>query len=110
MFGLFKKNDKKEICKWGIAGGVAEIIYVIFVVLAINYLGEFLPEPNELLGFLFGLLLFVFSVAVSGVLVFGYPAYLALQKKYKPAFWTLLATLLTILIGFIVVLLIILLI
>ena len=51
------------------------------------------------------LLLLVFSAAVSGVLVFGCPAYLALQKKYDQAILTLLVTLLTLFVGFILVLL-----
>jgi uncharacterized membrane protein YbhN (UPF0104 family) len=105
MFHL-KKNDKSEVFKTGIAAGVAEIAYVILVVIIMTSLDKYMQQnANMGVSMLAILLLLVFSAAVSGLLVFGYPSFLALQKKYHQAILTLLVTLLTLFLGFIIVLL-----
>lgn len=58
-----------------------------------------IPEPPGFFGFFLMLSLFVFSAAVTGSLVFGYPVYLALVKnKIKEAFTILAYTLIFILV------------
>ncbi|MFA5188923.1 MAG: hypothetical protein WC460_06180 [Patescibacteria group bacterium] len=105
-----KQMDKKVIYKYGIGGGVAEIIYVLLVALLFSNLENFLPTPPALFGFFFFLLLFVFSAAVSGFLVLGYPLYLAMQKRFSEAIMCLLTTLLTLFLGFVIIILLVLLI
>jgi hypothetical protein len=90
-----KDINKKEIIKWGLGGALVEIGYVLMVVLLINELDNFMPQMPQILGMAFMLLLLVFSVTVSGLFVFGYPAYLVFQKKIKEALATLLVTLIT---------------
>jgi len=61
----------------------------------------FIAPPN-FLGIVLMLIFLVFSVAVSGVIVFGYPAYLAFHQKIKDALSLLIYTLLYTL-GFVIV-------
>ncbi len=105
---MFNKNqiNKKDVYKWGIGAGIAEIAYVILVVLLMNFLDAFMSQQaGGTLAILSVLLLLVFSAAISGFFVFGYPAYLFLQKKYRQAVLTILTTFLTILVAFVAVLL-----
>lgn len=93
----FKKNEKKDIYKYGISAGLLEIIYILLVAWFITSLDNIMGQVNNLVSILSFLLLFVFSAAVSGFLVLGYPAYLGLQKRLQEAFLTLLITILTLL-------------
>jgi hypothetical protein len=105
---MFKKINKNEIFKKGIGAGAAQIAYIILVVLLILSLDRFMNDSaGGPLAMVLVLTLLVFSAAVSGLLVFGYPALFALQRKFNEAIMTLLVTLLTILACFIVVLLVI---
>jgi len=107
---FFKKEqiNKKEIIKWGIAGGLAEICYCLLIALLLPWLTNNLQMPDSAtLGFFFFLIILVFSVAVSGFFVFGYPAYLALQKSFRDAILTLLITFSTLLAGFVLLFIII---
>jgi len=105
MFHL-KKTDKSEVYKKGIAAGIAEIAYILLVVIVMISIDKFMEQKANMgMSMLTVLLLLVFSAAVSGLLVFGYPAFMALQKKYHQAVLTLLITLLTLFLGFIIVLL-----
>lgn len=92
MFCCKEQISQKDIMKMGAIGGFLEIIYVLIIVGLFSFLDKVLPEPPEFFGFLFMLLLFVFSAGISGVFVFGYPAYLAVQKKFKEAFATVFVT------------------
>jgi hypothetical protein len=105
---MFKKMNKNEIYKKGIGAGLAQIVYIILVVLLVLFLDRFMNDSaGGSLAMLSILILLVFSVAVSGFLVFGFPALFALQKKYNEAIMTLLVTFLTLLLSFIVVILVI---
>jgi hypothetical protein len=106
MFFL-KQIKPKEIFKFGIGGGIAEIIYVLLVAFLFTNLENLLPTPPALFGFFFFLLLFVFSAAISGLLVLGYPIYLAIKKRLQEAIMTFIVTLLTILTGFVIIILLI---
>lgn len=97
-----KEINKKEIIKWGLGGALAEIGYVLVVVLLLNELGGSMPQIPQILGMVIMLMLLVFSVAVSGLFVFGYPAFLVYQKKIKEALATLLVTLITFILGFVI--------
>ena len=90
-----QKINESEVLKFGFWGGVTEAVYIFLVVSLMNFLDKVMPQPPSqshlALGFLV-LTLFVFSAAVSGILVLGYPAYLAFQKRFTEALMTLLTT------------------
>jgi hypothetical protein len=105
-----KKLNKAKIYKWGISAGIGQLIYIVLVVLIIMALDQIMKETAAYggpLAMLLVLILLVFSAAISGLIVFGYPAYLFLQKNYKQAVCTVLTSLATILIGFLFVLLVV---
>ena len=90
-----KKINDSEVLKFGFLGGIAQATYVFLVIVFMTVVDKAAPpQPNIATGFLV-LLLLVFSVAVSGVLVFGYPAYLAFQKRFNEALMTAAITLAT---------------
>jgi uncharacterized membrane protein YbhN (UPF0104 family) len=89
---------QKEILKWGILGAIAEIIYIVLIAAVLFNMGNVLPAPPAILGIALFLIIFVFSAAVSGLFVLGYPFYLFAQKKIKEAILTFLITLSTLLI------------
>jgi len=86
---------EKEIFKFGILSAVAEAIYISLVATFLFYIPpKILPGSSAILGISIFLLIFVFSAAISGFFVLGYPAYLLLgQKKLKEAVLTFLITL-----------------
>ena len=93
---MFKKQkiNESEVIKFGFLGGIAQAAYCLAVVLAINIIQKSMPMPtNSIITPLLLLLIFVFSAAVSGIFVFGYPAYLAMQQRYVEALMTALITL-----------------
>jgi len=67
---------------------------------------NFLAAPPVFLASVLMLVFLVFSVALSGVIVFGYPAHLALNQRFKEALFLLIYTLLYTL-GFVIVIVII---
>ncbi|MCX6740049.1 MAG: hypothetical protein NTZ49_02360 [Candidatus Parcubacteria bacterium] len=102
MFFNKEKFSQKEVIKWGVVAGLAEVIYVILVVLFMTLMDKYMSSPNPAILNIFSvLILFVISAGISGLFVFGFPAYLALQKQYKEALWTICATFATILLSFI---------
>jgi len=107
MFGD-KKNNKKEILKWGIGGGLAEIIYIALIALLLGGLGNAMGNVSQILSIALFLLLLVFSVGISGLFIFGYPAVLALQKRFKEAIFTILVSFATLIVFFSLLILVIL--
>jgi len=96
MFNKQKINES-EILKFGFLGGTCQALYIFLVVLGLNVLGKnFNNQPPDLLGSMLILMIFVFSAGVSGILVFGYPTYLAFQKKFVEALMTAIFSLATI--------------
>lgn len=101
---LFKKKNKTNFVKWGITAGFLECLYILLVILLLNGLdlaGK--NVDNFLSGSLFMLLLFVFSVLISGVLVLGKPILLILRKKISEAISTFFVTLVTVFVIFVIV-------
>jgi hypothetical protein len=95
---MFKKMgfDQSTVIKFGLLGGLAEALYCLAVTGLISLMDNITRGIDfKILNFLLVLLLFVFSAGVSGILVFGYPAYLALQKRFIEAFLTAVISLLT---------------
>ncbi|OGY42566.1 MAG: hypothetical protein A2Y67_02615 [Candidatus Buchananbacteria bacterium RBG_13_39_9] len=101
MFFNKEQINKKEVIKWGLIGGAAELIYIVVIGLLMDYIGNnFGQTAMPSLGFTAFLMLFVFSAGVSGLFVFGYPAYLALQKRFQEAIMMALISLGIIFLGF----------
>lgn len=96
---MFKKQkiNESEVMKFGFLGGIAEATYIFSVACLIMFLDKVIPKTPQPAVFqiVLVLLLFVFSAAVSGILVCGYPAYLAFQKRFSEALMTGVTTLVT---------------
>ncbi|OGY46150.1 MAG: hypothetical protein A2731_01080 [Candidatus Buchananbacteria bacterium RIFCSPHIGHO2_01_FULL_39_8] len=90
-----QKFNDSEILKFGFLGGIFEASYIFLVVSVMTILEKIMPSPANLVAGFMVLSLFVFSAAVSGILVFGYPAYLGFQKRYAEALMTAATSLLT---------------
>lgn len=83
----------KRIVLVGLAQAVGTALYVGFVVLLMRAVeGRFGPEDTYFLVLSF-LLLFVVSASITGGLVLGYPAVLALRQRVRDAVLLLGATL-----------------
>jgi hypothetical protein len=106
MFCCKEKINKKESIKWGIGGALAQIAYVLLIVGLFSVLDKVMATPPQFIGFLFMLLLFVFSAGISGLFVFGFPVYLAVQKRFHEAFATLFVTFISMFAALILILLI----
>ncbi len=85
----------KNALKFGLLGGALEVIYCSLMAIFFWLAQDFLNEVGFFC-FLIFLLLFVFSAAVSALLVLGYPFYLFLKKKYREALFTVIVSLLVI--------------
>ena len=78
----------------GLLQAIGVIGYCVLVALVFNFLGTNKTQPPGILGVAAMLVILVFSAAVSGSIVFGYPAYLFFkEKRAKEALRVLLFTL-----------------
>lgn len=77
----------------GLMQALGVVIYCILVSGVFQIMQKIDAQPPALLVVAFMLLFLVFSVAVSGSLVFGYFAYLLMNKQIKPALQVLFSTL-----------------
>jgi hypothetical protein len=83
--GVLKALEKEKPSNIGLCQALAVSAYCALIALFFKFMSEAIPKPG-FWGFFLMLVLFVFSAAVTGSLVFGYPAYLALVKnKVKEA-------------------------
>ena len=89
-----QKIDESDVLKFGFLGGIAEATYILMVALFIQVMAVAGPSGEGHVGnIIMFLIVFVFSAAVSGLLVFGYPAYLAIQERYVEGLMTAVTTL-----------------
>lgn len=100
---------KANLSLIGLLQALGVIIYCFLISLTFLSLNRIMIRMPDLLGPVLMLVLLVFSVAITGALVFGYSVYLALDKKIKQALSVLAYTLLYCL-GFMEIIVIILLI
>lgn len=73
----------------GLLQAVGIVAYVMFVSWFFSAMENYSPPvavDSPFLFFIFFLTLFVFSAAVTGLLFFGFPAYLLLHAQLKKAF------------------------
>lgn len=78
---MLKTLEKEKPSTIGLCQALGVAIYCGLIALFFNFMSKSLPEPPGFFGFFMMLVIFVFSAAVTGSLVFGYPAYLALVKN-----------------------------
>lgn len=74
-----------KINKKALTGSIATAAYIILVVLFMQYMQVYAPKPDNVLVPIAMLLLFVFSAAFVGVLIFGKPVMMYLDGKKKEA-------------------------
>ncbi len=100
--------NKTKLSLIGLLQAFGMVGYCFLVGGFIWYASKYFAAPPGLLGVALWLSLLVFSVAVSGSIVFGYSAYLALTQNIKDALTLIAYTLLYILglIGIIIILLV----
>ncbi len=94
---MLKFLEKSPASTTGFLSAAGTVIYCGLIALFFNFMNKSAGRPG-FFGFFLILLLLVFSAAITGTLVFGFPAYLAVVKnKIKEAITTLAFTLLYIL-------------
>ncbi|HEX7455980.1 MAG TPA: hypothetical protein VF303_00750 [Candidatus Nanoarchaeia archaeon] len=91
MKNIFKKSP--DPCIVGLLQALGVTIYSVLIGGFFYFMQEVSATPG-FLGIVLMLILLIFSAAVTGSTVFGYPAYLALNKKIKEALSVLAYTLL----------------
>lgn len=96
-----QKINESEVMKFGFLGGISQSVYILFLVLFMSVIEKgFIASSStkSIFAPVIFLMVFVFSAGVSAILVFGYPAYLATQKRYTESLMTAITTLLTLVI------------
>ena len=91
-----RKIDEAEVMKFGFLGGMAEAVYILFLVLFLSVIRNAFPGTStQVIEPILFLLAFVFSAGVSAILIFGYPLYMAIQQRYVESLMTAVTSLLT---------------
>jgi len=88
----------------GLLQSLGVTVYCLLVAVFFRTMEKLSITPIAPVGTALMLLLLVFSAAVTGLLVFGYPCYLAINNKIKDALTLLAFTLLYCLLIFVVIL------
>lgn len=100
---IFVHKKKENYWIYGIGAGILEVIYCFFIATLFMTTNNLFIQPSVFIFLLF-LLIMVFSVAVSGLLIFGYPLFLAFKKEYQQAIFTVLLSIATlIIVGLIII-------
>jgi len=86
--------NKLNLSLIGFFQALGVVIYCGLVVSFLQSSNKFFGTPPGFLGSVLILVLLVFSAAVSGSIVFGYPAYLALNQRIREAVTLIVYTLL----------------
>lgn len=104
MFGKHKEKFSRPAI-FGLLQALGVLVYCGFVASFLWAMNNFfLKPPSQLFGITLMLVLLVFSAAVTGFLVFGYPISLLVDKKIKEALSVLGYTFTYLLLIFLVVL------
>lgn len=91
----------------GLVQAVLVLIYVVLVSQFLMATTDIVSRSNDLMVGMFMLLLLVFSAGIAGFLVFGYFAYLLIDKEIKRALAVLGYTFLFLLIELLIIIIII---
>lgn len=95
MFKLLSRDRVSGPVGQGALAGVAEALYIALVAVFMASTQMLFTAPDvfsAIFGVVAFLSLFVISVAVSGILVFGWPAYYFFEKKYREAMFAFAGT------------------
>ncbi len=87
----------------GVIAGIMEVAYIVLVAIFMVATESLFATANPatiIFGIIAFLSLLVLSVAIAGVLVFAWPAYYFIEKKYQEALYAFLATAATIFVIF----------
>lgn len=68
-----------------ISAGCLEAVYIFLLVTVGMAIGNILDDMNSVVGPVVFISAFVFSAAVSALLIFGYPVYMLTQRQWKAA-------------------------
>lgn len=102
---MFKFKNQVKPPLAGLKQAIAVAIYCGLIGALLNFLGNTKMSQGQFLSISLMLVLLVVSAAITGFLIFGYPAYLMLEKKMKEALAVLGYTFMYLLVIFLVVLL-----
>ena len=83
----------KKTVKYAIINSLVTALYVVFIASLIYFLGQTLGAEKTVLAPIAMLMLFVFSAAFTGVMVFGRPILWYMDNKKKEALSLLFYTL-----------------
>lgn len=86
----------------GLFQAIGIVVFVVLVSGFFQLMAKISIQPPVFIVSAVMLSVLVFSVAVSGLIVFGYPAYLALNKRFKEGL-TIVAFTLLYALGFIII-------
>lgn len=100
------KIDKMSVALVGFIQAIGVAIYCSLISLFLWTMGHNIENAPEIASGAVMLMLLVFSAAICGTLVFGYPVYLTFDKNIKKALQVLGYTFLYLLIIFILILLV----
>jgi hypothetical protein len=78
----------------GLLQAIGIILYCALIASFFNFLEKTQAKPPAMLGFIVILFLLVVSATITGLMVFGYPVVLALDKKITRALQVIAYTLL----------------
>jgi len=107
MAALFQKKQE-NYWMFGLSAALIEAVYCFFIAVLMNFLNTIIIGPGDIITFLLLLIIMVFSAALSGFLIFGYPIYLVFKKQYQEAIYTILISIVTLVIVALIVILLIL--
>ena len=83
---MLKQLEKEKSWKVGLCQALLVAVYCGSVATFFSFMARTADPPMPFFGFFLMLLLLVFSAAITGSLVFGYPVYLAvINRKIKEA-------------------------
>ena len=92
---LFNRDKFSTPVGRGVVAGIMQMAYIsLVVVFMLATQNLMVPEKPGIMivGMLSFLTLLVLSVAITGVLVFAWPAYYFMERKYKESLYAFLAT------------------
>lgn len=90
---------KKQVFYGSIAGFLVVIYCCLMALFMFNMDHYFRNAGNTIITIAIILMLLVISAAITGTLVFAYPAYLFINKKFKEGICSLVSNLAAIIIG-----------
>ncbi len=96
-------NQARDVARRAMIAGLLELAYIVVVAFFFAAAGAAFSAGPEavIIGAVTFLILLVMSVAVSGVLVFGYPVYYLLRRQEEEAILAIKVTLGTMAVAFI---------